>query len=69
VSGIVACRTLQMLWTIFPLIVALLRPLFSRLSGGVKNKHHDTPSPRNGVSKGKRNLVKARSAKNQTGED
>jgi len=64
-----------MLWTIAPLIVALLRPLLSRLSGEVKNKRHDTPSRRNGVSKGKGNLVKARpaaampSAKNQTGED
>ena len=49
--------------------------LFSRLSVEVKNKHHDTLSRRNGINKGKGNLVEARpaaampSAKNQTGED
>ena len=64
-----------MLCPIVPLIVAKPRPLLSRLSGEVKNRHHDTLSRRNGVSKGKGNLVEARpaaampSAKKETGED
>jgi len=53
--------------------LAMTSPL-KTISGEVKKKHHDTPSRRNGVSKGKGKLVKARpsaavsSAKNQTSE-